>query len=163
MNGLGFWQTGLPFTVTSSVTQANQLATINLPGVTVDRPNVVAPISNSGAVAQGQTYFNIAAFARQPYNSAGSERRNQLRGPGLRRGDLSIFKDIPLHDRLHLELRTECFNITNTPNFANPNSTISAYNPTSGAATNAGGFGSVTSTAFGFSGRQFQFAGRFSF
>ena len=151
LNGLGFWQTGLPFTVTNSTTQANQLATINLPGVTVDRPNQIAPVRTSGSLSQ---FFNVNAFAQQPVGAPGNERRNQLRGPDLRRGDLSLFRDIPLHDLLRLELRAECFNITNTPNFSNPNADLAGQ---------TGAFGSITSTAFGFSGRQYQFAGRFSF
>ena len=88
-------------------------------------------------------------------------------GPDLRRGDLSLIKTIPLRENFHLELRAECFDFTNTPNFAAPNSTITAYAGTNAAggnvATAAGGFGSITSTVFGYPGRQFQFAARFSF
>ena len=76
---------------------------------------------------------------------------------------------IPIRDALHLELRAECLNFTNTPNFAQPNHTIAAYGTVANAAaggapaTTAGGFGSITNTVFNFSGRQFQFAARFSF
>ncbi len=52
LNGLGFWQTGSTFTVLSSVTQTNGLATINLPTITVDRPNLAAPIKTSGSLNQ---------------------------------------------------------------------------------------------------------------
>ena len=166
-NGLGFWQTGSPFTVLSTVTQGSaSLATINLPTVTTDKPNVVAPIKTNGSLSQ---YFSISSFAQQPLGTAGNERRDQVFGPDLRRGDLSLFKTIPIREGLHLELRAECFNFTNTPNFAAPNRTITSYaassNPAAGgsAATNSGGFGSITNTVFGYSGRQFQFAGRFSF
>jgi hypothetical protein len=159
-NGLGFWQTGSPFTVISSVPQ------IDLPTVTADKPNqVVAHVQQSGSLTQ---QFNINDFAAQPFGTAGSERRNQLFGPDLRRGDLSLFKTIPIREGVHLELRAECFNITNTPNFATPNRTISAY---AGASSATGGalpsstigLGSITSTVYNYNGRQFQFAGRFSF
>ena len=166
-NGLGFWQTGSAFTVTSSVTQASGLATINLPTVTIDRPNVVGTPTKTGGIGSNNTFFNINAFAQQPYGTAGNERRNQLFGPDYRRGDLSLFKTIPIHERLNLELRAECVNFTNTPNFAKPITTLTAYNPTNAAGVNtasaASGFGQVTSTLFGTTGRQFQFAGRFSF
>ena len=162
---MGFWQTGQPFTVLSSVTQqSNGLATINLPTVTVDKPNIVAHITSNGSLTQN---FSVASFAQQPLGTAGNERRNQLFGPDLRRGDLSLFKTIPIHERLSLELRAECFNITNTPNFALPNRTITQYAGTSAGggsvATAAGGFGTINSTLYNYNGRQFQFAGRFSF
>ncbi len=164
LNGLGFWQTGSPFTVTSTVTLPDRLATINLPTVTTDKPNVIASITSNGSLNQ---FFNIGSFAQQAYGTAGNERRGNLFGPDLRRGDLSLFKTVPLREGVQLELRAECFNITNTPNFAKPNATITAYagtNPAGGnVALPSGGFGSITSTAFGYSGRQFQFAGRFSF
>ena len=159
-NGLGFWQTGSPFTVISSVPQ------IDLPTVTADKPNqVVAHVQQSGSLTQ---QFNISNFAAQPFGTAGSERRNQLFGPDLRRGDLSLFKTIPIREGVHLELRVESFNITNTPNFATPNRTISAYSGASSAIGGAlpsatTGLGSITSTVYNYNGRQFQFAGRFSF
>ena len=78
LNGLGFWQTGSPFTVISSVTQANGLATINLPTVTSDKPNVIAPIRTNGSLTQ---FFNIGSFAQQAVGTAGNERRNQVFGP----------------------------------------------------------------------------------
>ena len=161
LNGLGFWQIGAPFSVISTVTQGSaSLATINLPTVTGDRPNVVGPYKAGGPLT---SYFNVSAFAQQPLGTAGNEHRNQVFGPNLRRGDLSLFKTVPVHDTVRLELRAECFNITNTPNFAQPNSTITSYAGPGNTATNAGGFGTITSTAFGFAGRQFQFAGRINF
>ncbi len=157
-NGLGFWQTGSAFTVTAAGSQANGLATINLPTVTIDRPNITARPATSGAIGPGTTFFNVNAFAQQTYGTPGNERRNQLFGPHLRRGDLSLFKTVSLRDSLRLELRAECINFTNTPNFSKPASTIASY-----ASLTAGGFGSVTSTLPGYSGRQFQFAARLSF
>ncbi len=165
-NGIGFWQTGTPFTVTSAVVQGNALATVNLPFVTSDKPNIVGPVPGSHSLGQ---FFNTAAFAQQAVGTPGNERRNQVFGPNLRRGDLSLFKVIPIRDTLHLELRAECINFTNTPNFAQPNRTIVQYaaipNAAAGGApaTQAGGFGSITNTVFNYSGRQFQFAGRLNF
>ena len=165
-NGIGFWQTGTPFTVTSSVVGANSLATSNLPNVTYDKPNLVgSPVGNKSL----SQFFNTSAFVQQAAGTLGNERRNQVFGPNLRRGDLSLFKVIPLHDTRQLELRAECLNFTNTPNFAQPNRTISSYGTIANAAaggapaTTAGGFGSITNTVFNYSGRQFQFAARFSF
>ena len=160
LNGVGFWQTGAPFTVTDATTQGpGALARINLPTITADKPNVVSRVTSGGPLSQ---FFKTSAFAPQPIGTPGDEVRNQVFGPNLRRGDLSLFKTIPVRERLQLELRAECFNFTNTPNFAQPTSVISAYSA-SGVPTNAGGFGTISSTAFGYTGRQFQFAGRLSF
>jgi hypothetical protein len=159
LNGLGFWQAGAPFTVTDATTQANGLARINLPTITADKPNVVGPFSSGGPLTR---FFNTAAFAGQPIGTAGNESRNQIFGPHLRRGDLSLFKTIPVREGVKLELRAECFNFTNTPNFAQPNAVIAAYGA-NGVPLTTNGLGSITSTAYGYSGRQFQFAGRFSF
>ncbi len=184
-NGLGFLQTGAPFTVTSSAPQgfgpSATLATINLPTISTDRPNVGAPYQSTGAVGVGTLFFNPNAFTQQPLGTAGNERRNQFFGPHDRRGDLSLFKTIPLREHTQLELRAECINITNTASFDRPNHTIIAYNTglpagSSAAAAAAqaapggdpavglsGGFGSVTNVLPGSAGRQFQFAGRLSF
>ena len=167
-NGIGFWQDGQPFTVTDSTLLANGLANINLPTVTADKPNVVGPLTSGGPLTQ---FYNVAAFARQPVGTPGNEARNQVFGPHIRRGDLSLFKTIPIRESLKLELRAECFNFTNTPTFAQPNAVISGYGPNgvplNGIPNAVNGatapFGTISNTAFGFSGRQFQFAGRFSF
>ena len=159
-NGIGFWQTGTPFTVTSAVVQGNTLATINLPFVTSDKPNVAGSTVGNHSLSQ---FFNTSAFVQQTVGTPGNEQRNQVFGPHLRRGDLSLFKVIPIREALHLELRAECINFTNTPNFAQPNRTIAQYLPSGVANPTAGGFGSITNTVFNYSGRQFQFAGRFTF
>lgn len=169
LNGLGYYQTGLPFTVmdgatTTANSSGTALARINLPGVTTDRPNMVPGRSLSPASRSTTQWFNIAAFTQQPIGTAGNERRNQLWGPKTRQIDLSIFKNFDLPWKAKLQLRAEGFNITNTANFAQPNSNIVSYNsdpvPTP---TQAGSFGQITSTRLGSIPRQIQFAGRISF
>lgn len=44
----------------------------------------------------------------------------QFYGPGFHRLDFSLFKDFHMTERTHLELRSEFFNLTNTPNFSPP-------------------------------------------
>jgi len=168
VNALAFWQTGTPFAITSSVTQ-NGRAYINLPTVTSDRPNRVPGVplySSSRNATLG--FLNPAAFARQPIGTAGNVGRNIVNGSHQRRADLSLFKTFPLHDALALQLRAECFNISNTPNFAQPGGTINSYASTPDAngnlvATRAGNFGISTATTAGSAGRQFQFAAKVTF
>ena len=130
------------------------------------------PPSTNNSGGPLNRFFNTAAFAPQAIGTLGNESRNQVFGPHLRRGDLSLFKTIPVREGPKLEVRAECFNFTNTPNFALPSAVITAYD-SAGVPLNAvpraiannatSPFGSITSTAFGYSGRQFQFAGRFNF
>jgi hypothetical protein len=154
LNSLAFWQTGIPFSVT------NASARINLPTVTTDRPNVVGnpALSNRGL----KEFFNITSFVAQPIGTAGNARRNLLYGPHARRVDLSLFKTVDLESRLKLQLRAECFNISNTPNFLNPNAQITAVD-SAGRATSAGLFGQITQTNPNINPRQFQFAAKFLF
>jgi len=60
-----------------------------------------------------------------------------VRGPGQHNLDMALERTIPLFESNTLHFRTEFFNVTNTPNFANPNNTYS-----SGAA-----FGIITATS----------------
>ncbi|MBV9154735.1 MAG: hypothetical protein JO097_00605, partial [Acidobacteriaceae bacterium] len=43
-----------------------------------------------------------------------------LRGPGFKQWDLAVYKNIPISERLNMQVRAEFFNVLNHPNFANP-------------------------------------------
>ena len=165
-NALVFWQTGTPFAITSSVTQ-NGRAYINLPTITMDRPDRVGnPFLAHPSATHG--YLNQAAFARQSIGTAGNAGRNIVHGPHQRRADISMFKTFPLREMLALQIRAECFNLSNTANFAQPSGTITSYVAAPDGndryvATNAGNFGVSTATAPGSAARQFQFAAKVTF
>jgi hypothetical protein len=163
MNALSFWQTGLPFSITSAVTQTTNstgkaLAYTNLNFLTVDRPNRInnPTLSNPGI----NRFFDVAAFARQPIGTAGNAGRNILHGPHLRRADISLFKVFPIDKRVTGEFRVEALNFTNTPDFDMPNGQITGYEENGNGqyvATNTGGFGTITSTTPSSFAREFQF------
>jgi len=137
VNGVAYWQSGLPFNVTNSTARSNTSAGN-------DRPDLVGePESNDPTVAQ---WFNVAAFAPQVQNTIGNAPRNVLHGPPQRRLDLSVFKDFALAAATKLQVRIEVYNITNTASFANPISQLGAP-----------GFGSVNSIGNSIP-RQMQFA-----
>jgi len=175
-NFIGYWQSGLPFTVSSSATNRNGLAQINLPDITSDRPDVVAGKSFHVSNPSNSKFFNVDAFTPQAAGTAGNERNQQLFGPHYRRADLSLFKNINFTPKYGLQFRAECYNISNTPNYSAPNSTITNWapgpkhladgsNPISKVGPLPGdtpdlasGFGQITSTAANINPRQFQFA-----
>ncbi len=151
----------------------NGVAQINLPNVTTDRPDVTGKhyrVDNPSI----SNWLNRPAFTSQAAGTAGNEASEQFYGPHTRRADLSLFKNFDLPDKFLLQFRAECYNISNTPNFSTPNSTISSWSegPEHTAATpiakvgllpgdvptNAGGFGTISSTVPGINPRQFQFA-----
>lgn len=136
---MGFWQTGLPFTVVDST------AAINLPGVTSDRPNQIG--SASIANPSIHRWFNTSAFATQVKGTPGNEASDAVYGPRARVLNASLMKSFPLVERFKLQFRGEVFNLTNTPNFALP-----------GAGLTTPTFGVISSTAANMTPRQIQLA-----
>lgn len=72
--------------------------------------------------------MNAAAFANPPVATAMGQADlaplggapTQLVGPGFHRLDFSLSKNFKTSETTRLELRSEFFNLTNTPNFALP-------------------------------------------
>jgi hypothetical protein len=122
-NGITTIETGTPFTIFSGIDTA-------LYGVGGDHGNQlpgVSPTLNTSR-SDGQKiaeYFNTAAFVQPAYGTFGTAGRNTLLGPGLVDFDFSLFKDIPISERWgYFEFRSEFFNLFNTPNFFNPDNTL---------------------------------------
>ncbi|RRA48082.1 TonB-dependent receptor [Acidipila sp. EB88] len=137
-------QDGQPFTVACTTTTAAGLGcnAFTVPGQSL--------YSHAHPVAQ---FLNPAAFANPAATATGlaalGGSPTQVSGPPDRRLDASLFRQIPLFEQTRLELRAEAFNVTNTPNFANPGS-LTFTSPSS--------FASITSTLT--NSRQLQFAAK---
>jgi hypothetical protein len=89
----------------------------------------------------------------------GNIARNKFYGPGVADVDLSVLKNIPITERVKIQLRAEMFNITNRINLANSVGAVAngPCSPNPAAAnpfqcTAGGGFGQVTDTAGDFQG-----------
>jgi len=79
-----------------------------------------------GGVSGGGGYLNAAAF-RVPYSfEFGNTPRldSQNRGPATVNLDLSLIKNFQFTERMRLQFRAEAFNLTNTPIFGLPNTTV---------------------------------------
>lgn len=136
---LGFWQTGIPFTVVDAT------AAINLPGVTSDRPNQLRPAAIPNPTISKA--FDTSVFATQIEGTPGNEASDSVYGPRSRALNASLLKTLPLNERFSLQFRSEFFNITNTPTFGQP-----------GNGLTTGTFGIISSTAANMTPRQIQFA-----
>jgi hypothetical protein len=91
------------------------------------------------------TYLNAAAFTSAPEapnatgpgdTDFGNSGEGLVRGPGQRNIDMAIERTIPITESHHVNIRGEFFNLTNTTNFSNPNSNVSA-GPAFGVITSA--------------------------
>jgi len=166
-NGLVVWNTGMPFSVTNTINRSGTRPSAG----TSDRPNMIG--SGKASRSSVSRWFDVNDFVFQKVGTVGTERRNQLYGPGLQRVDLSLFKNFDITERLKFEFRTEVFNVLNTTQFFNPSATLSltpctATAPCSGSYPVAGyqpvsTFGTITSTANAYNPRLIQFAARLKF
>jgi hypothetical protein len=82
-----------------------------------------------------QERFNTSQFTLAPQYTFGNVARTLggLRSDGLKELDFTLNKTFTIHEQLRMQFRAECFNLTNTPQFAPP-----------GTALGAAGFGSVS-------------------
>jgi hypothetical protein len=131
LNGILSLYSGLPFSVQSASNTLNIGST--------SRAEYIGP--GNGTLPSGQQsiheWFNVAAYAAPPTLEFGDVGRNTLRGPATRQLDMSLFKNFPFNEgKRNVQLRAEAFNVANTPQFNNPNSTIGA--PGVGTITSAG-------------------------
>ncbi len=106
-------QTGAPFTVNISSDQAN------IGSGPAQRPNVRGN-PNDGPRSPNE-WFNTAAFSLPALYTFGDSPRNAVIGPGLREFDMALQREIPITDRVRIQLRGEGYNLLNHPNFNIPN------------------------------------------
>jgi len=91
-----------------------------------DRPNVVGDWHLDNPTVD--QWFNTAAFVANAPFTYGNAPKNPLRGPGYFSVDLAIRKGVQLSSRVRADLRIESFNLTNAPNFGNPNAQVGNVN-----------------------------------
>ena len=105
------------------------------------------------AAAGGEQWWNPAAFALAGPGTP-QLARNTLRGPGFGDVDLSVFKNIPITERVKIQLRAETFNLLNRINLSSgPGSVSSSCGATAvGAPCTAPGWGFVNDTIGDFNG-----------
>jgi hypothetical protein len=126
--GIGQYQSGAPYTITSG--RDNSLT-----GIGRDRAKFTGVSSEAPAGSDKTVWFNKNAFAVNDIGTFGTVGRGAFHGPRLFNWDMGFFKNNRITERVNLQFRAEFFNIFNQVNFNNPNTNVSG-----------GGFGSITST-----------------
>jgi hypothetical protein len=115
-------QTGLPFTPVLANSVANTGSS--------SRPDIASGVSAAASNPTITHWFNTsfntagAVWSTPALYTFGDAGRNILRGPGRFNLDTSLFKDVAVSERLHVQFRGELFNVLNHPQFDLPNATI---------------------------------------
>lgn len=119
-NGLLTLQSGIPLPITTT----NNSYAFN----TVQRPNSTGQSAALEGDPQSRLnrYLRTDAFTQTPLYTFGNAPRNlpDVRGPGLAALDFALFKNVTLREGLRLQVRGEAFNLTNTPEFNNPDTSL---------------------------------------
>ena len=135
-SGILFLRSGFPLTIQDT----DRSGTISRG----PRANRIRDGAGTEQVGPGQKWFDTGAFTTTTAGTFGNSGIGVVRGPGLKELDFSIQKVFLVTEAKRVELRTEFFNLTNTPIFGAP-----VRNVTSAT------FGEITSSQ---GERQVQFA-----
>jgi hypothetical protein len=149
LSGVTTVQSGTPFTVINAGYSALGISVPDNAGVAsgitsvasfpdiVGDVHVKGPIGANNPKSFGPVLGNVAAFAAPTGLSFGDAGRNALNNPARWNFDVTLLKHFKVTEGVHLEFRTEIFNIFNhtqfrvydpSPNFGNgPNNTITCY------------------------------------
>jgi hypothetical protein len=117
LSGITIYETGLPYTVFNFDDDPGGTGVIDS-ATASGRPDLIGD-PNTGPKTFNQ-WFNTAAFIPDPpngQNRPGNAGRGVVRGPGLQRWDISLFKNIRIGESKRLQLRGEAFNVFNHTNF----------------------------------------------
>lgn len=124
VSGIATYNTGLPFTATTSSYDAAGLGIVNTNPAA--RPNLTCD-PNVGGAQTAQQWFNTSCFTPNAplvtgvftpvSNAVGSTARGNIEGPPTRRFDITAVKNFRFGETMRLQLRAEAFNVFNTTNF----------------------------------------------
>lgn len=156
LSGILTYNTGLPFTATTSSYDAGGLGIVNTNPAA--RP-ILSCDPNEGGARTAEQWFNTSCFSQNVAlvtgqfvpapNTIGTTARGNITGPPTRRVDIVAVKNVRFGETMRLQLRAEAFNVFNTTNFR-----ALQTNVTSAA------FGQVTTVR---DPRTMQFGAKFSF
>jgi len=107
----------------------------------------------------GVQWWNPAAFCSPGGTmcpgAADNLSRNKFTGPSFGNVDLSLIKNVPITERVRIQLRADFFNLFNRINFASGVGSVNSScspNAITGVCTSNSGFGTVTDTIGDFNG-----------
>jgi hypothetical protein len=136
LSGITTYGSGVPLTVSTGSVDPGGLGFLG-PSASGPRPDMVAD-PNANAPHTFAQWFNTSAFAAvaASVTRPGDAGRGVVLGPGYGRWDLSLAKNIKIHEDMKVQFRAEMFNIFNHTNPLAVNTTFATSTL----------FGQVTST-----------------
>ena len=124
LSGIGTYNSGLPFTATTSNYDAAGLGIVNTNPAA--RPNLLCD-PNQGGGRTLQQWFNTSCFQlNSPLvtgvftpvsNNVGNTGRGNIQGPPTKRVDITAVKNLRFGETFRIQLRAEAFNVFNHTNF----------------------------------------------
>jgi hypothetical protein len=123
LSGITRFATGFPITMVNN--GDNSLIGTNPNGVnnsSIDEPDYNgAPLHlNHNPRANGNNYFDAAAFGMNALGTPGNSKRRFFYGPGAENFDMAVAKSLSLTDSKALQFRVEAFNVFNHTQFNEP-------------------------------------------
>ncbi|MFN3326924.1 MAG: carboxypeptidase regulatory-like domain-containing protein [Bryobacteraceae bacterium] len=120
VSGITTLQAGFP------LTPGNNINTCACgPGVQ-NRPNVSGNPNLAKSERTMNRWFDTSVFSSPAQWTIGDAGRGLVWGPGLANWDMTVSKFFNFTERYRLQVRAEAYNLSNTPYFANPNTTAGA-------------------------------------
>src|SRR5271170_641050 len=167
-SGIGVLQSGIPL----SVFDFNAGSVYGLLGGEVRAQRTGSSPSTKGSLYSRvlNGYLDSSAFTRAPEAPYGTSLADQdfgnsgvgiVRGPGQHNLDLTVERIFPVKESSSFVFRTEFFNLTNTPQFGNPNPYLGYTDPTLLNPSASPSFGKITNTVT--NPRIIQFAMKYQF
>jgi hypothetical protein len=117
MNGVLSLYSGAPFWVSAPGTS------LNAPGSPQLADQVKPHVAIYGAHGVASPYFDTSAFAPVTTACFGSSSFDSVRGPGYGNLDFGLFRNFQVGET-KLQFRMEALNLTNHPNFSNPDNGV---------------------------------------
>jgi hypothetical protein len=122
VNGFTTFQTGTPLSISG-----NNVAGLFNPRGLANNNGKSAKLSGD-IHGRLQRYFDTSVFSQPAAFTFGNTQPSSpdLRAPGVRNFDLSIFKEFRVREALRLQFRAEAFNAFNTTRFGSPNTSVTS-------------------------------------
>ena len=122
VNGVLTFYSGTPFWISAPATS------LNAPGSPQLADQVKAHVPIYGARGLASPYFDTSAFAPVTTARFGTSNFDSLRGPGYGNVDFSVFRTFQIREQVATQFRVEALNLTNHPNFGNPDNGVTDPN-----------------------------------
>ncbi|GGH06578.1 TonB-dependent receptor [Silvibacterium dinghuense] len=122
---------GTPMSITDSGSYLNAPGNTQLADQVAGVDPVFSGRKHLSTTTNGYQYLNPAAYVSVSSSNStaprfGDSGRDSVRGPGIFNLDAGLKRSFPIRGNVAFDLQAEAFDVTNTPQFANPTTTINS-------------------------------------